>query len=90
MRVRNSVRTKVGTTTGVWRTYGPGRTQGRDAERPKSVWQTGYGPVVRSLMNAPVREMGWAGGAEDGALRGVPDSDTERSEPQQEGRAVCS
>ena len=74
--------------------YGPGRTQGRDscrkpdAERPKSVWQMGYGPMVRSLTNAPVRDMGQADCAEDGALR-VPDSDTERPKPEQEGRAVC-
>ena len=54
--------------------YRPGRTQRRDtyrkpdAERPKSVWQTGYGPVVHSLTNAPVRDMGRAGCAEDRAL----------------------
>ena len=54
----------------------------------QSVWQMGYGPMVRSLMNAPVRDMGQADCAEDGALR-VPDSDTERPKPEQEGRAVC-
>ena len=48
----------------------------------------GYGPMVRSLTNAPVRDMGQADCAEDGALR-VPDSDTERPKPEQEGRAVC-
>ena len=51
--------------------------------------QTGYGPVLRSLTNAHVREMGRVGGAENRALRGVPESDTEHPEPEQEGQTIC-